>query len=233
MNQKGISSIVIILIIVGVLAIGGGIWYWQKQIIKENITIISPTEGEIWKNDEIKTIKWLSIKGAEKVNIYLQELWQEQNPVKVPIVENLGSLGQYDWKVSAKPIVTEGVYQIIVQSTDGYYRGISKAFKIIDNSSTSTPPVNGYSSWLKKLITEQEGGPVSNPPASLTQCEYKNQTVYYLPPRCCDIGSILYSENGSVICSPDGGFTSGGDGRCPDFFETRQNCKTIWKDSRK
>lgn len=31
MNQKGISSIVIILIIAGVLAIGGGVWYWQSQ----------------------------------------------------------------------------------------------------------------------------------------------------------------------------------------------------------
>lgn len=31
MNQKGISSIVIILIIVGVLVVGGGVWYWQSQ----------------------------------------------------------------------------------------------------------------------------------------------------------------------------------------------------------
>jgi len=31
MNQKGISSIVIILIIVGVLIIAGGVWYWQSQ----------------------------------------------------------------------------------------------------------------------------------------------------------------------------------------------------------
>jgi len=155
MNQKGISSIVIILIIVGVLAIGGGIWYLQKQIIKENITIISPAEGEIWKNGESRTIKWVSVKGAEKVNIYLQEVWQEQNPVKVPIVENLGSLGKYDWKVSAKPIVTEGVYQIIVQSTDGYYRGISKAFKIIDNPSTSIDNIiqqSGFSKDEAELI---------------------------------------------------------------------------------
>ena len=31
MNQKGISSIIIILIIVGVLVIAGGIWVWQSQ----------------------------------------------------------------------------------------------------------------------------------------------------------------------------------------------------------
>jgi len=31
MNQKGISSIVIILIIIGVFVIAGGVWYWQSQ----------------------------------------------------------------------------------------------------------------------------------------------------------------------------------------------------------
>lgn len=31
MNQKGVSSIVIILIIVGILVVAGGVWYWQSQ----------------------------------------------------------------------------------------------------------------------------------------------------------------------------------------------------------
>lgn len=31
MNQKGISPILIILIIVGVLVAAGGVWYWQSQ----------------------------------------------------------------------------------------------------------------------------------------------------------------------------------------------------------
>jgi len=86
--------------------------------------------------------------------------------------------------------------------------------------------------WIKELITSEESGPVANPPASLTLCEYKNQIVYYLPPRCCDIPSVLYSENGNVICAPDGGITGKGDGRCPDFFEARENCEVIWKDAR-
>lgn len=95
-----------------------------------------------------------------------------------------------------------------------------------------TPIPSSAPSWLKNLIAEQEGNPVANPPASLTQCEYKNKIVYYLPPRCCDISSALYNENGNVICSPDGGFTGAGDGKCADFFDTRQQCKIIWKDSR-
>ncbi|TSC78333.1 MAG: hypothetical protein G01um101433_274 [Parcubacteria group bacterium Gr01-1014_33] len=97
---------------------------------------------------------------------------------------------------------------------------------------TPIPTTSVYPSWIKKLITEEESDRVANPPASLTQFEYKNQTVYYLPSRCCDIPSILYDENGNVICSPDGGFTGRGDGKCSDFFKTRQNGKVIWKDTR-
>ncbi len=86
--------------------------------------------------------------------------------------------------------------------------------------------------WVKNLITNEIDGPVANPPASLSKCVYKNEIVYYLPPRCCDIFSVLYDKQGEVICAPDGGITGDGDGRCSDFFEERKNCEVIWKDSR-
>lgn len=88
------------------------------------------------------------------------------------------------------------------------------------------------SSWVKDLLAKEEKEQVANPPASLTKCVYKDKIVYYLPPRCCDIGSILYDENGNFICSPDGGFAGSGEGKCPDFFEKRTNCEIIWNDSR-
>src|SRR5688572_6027645 len=68
--------------------------------------------------------------------------------------------------------------------------------------------------WLTTLIAQLESQPVANPPASIAQYEYKGQTVYYLPPRCCDVPSTLYSATGAVICAPDGGMTGNGDGRC-------------------
>ena len=86
--------------------------------------------------------------------------------------------------------------------------------------------------WVNELITNKINNPVANPPASLSKCTYKGEIVYYLPPRCCDVYSVLFNENGNVICSPDGGFTGDGDGRCTDFFEERKNCEVIWKDSR-
>ena len=83
---------------------------------------------------------------------------------------------------------------------------------------------NKYPCWIRELIAR--GG-------SVWRCIYKNQIVYYHPPLgCCDMQSVLYDELGNLICSPDGGFTGQGDGRCRDFFEERKNCEAIGKDTR-
>lgn len=95
--------------------------------------------------------------------------------------------------------------------------------------STST---NNGSTWLKDLIKQEENGSIANPPASLTKCVYKNQNVYYLPQRCCDIPSVLYNDKGEAICSPDGGLIGKGGGKCTDFFEIRKDCVVVWKDTR-
>ena len=72
--------------------------------------------------------------------------------------------------------------------------------------------------WLIDLINSQKNELVANPPAFIAQYEYKRQTVYFLPQRCCDIFSNLYDAQGSVIGHPDGGITGQGDGRAPDFL---------------
>ena len=86
--------------------------------------------------------------------------------------------------------------------------------------------------WLNALIEELESEPVANPPALLARYDYEGQVVYYLPPRCCDIPSNVYSATGAVICHADGGFSGDGDGRCPGFFESRKNEEIIWRDPR-
>jgi len=97
----------------------------------------------------------------------------------------------------------------------------------IQNDNLTEIPV-----WINNLIEEEKSNPVANPPASITRCIYKNQVVYYIPPRCCDIPSKLYNEEGDIMCSPDGGFTGKGNGKCNDFSEKRTNCKIIWEDTR-
>jgi len=83
--------------------------------------------------------------------------------------------------------------------------------------------------WIKDLIEKEENEPIANPPASLTKCEYKNQIVYYLPPRCCDISSILYDENGNFICAPDGGFTGSGTENAQIFLKREPIVKLFGK----
>jgi hypothetical protein len=85
---------------------------------------------------------------------------------------------------------------------------------------------------LKNKIEEIKAGPVRNPPASVWQYQYQVKTVYFIPQFCCDFPSVLYNSDCSVLCSPDGGLTGNGDGKCSDFFTERKNEVLIWRDSR-
>jgi len=92
--------------------------------------------------------------------------------------------------------------------------------------------LDGNPKWVKRIVATYEKDPVGNPPQSIWQYEYKGQTVYYVPPQCCDQFSKLFDANGKVICAPDGGFTGNGDGMCSDFSQERKNEKLIWEDPR-
>jgi uncharacterized protein DUF6970 len=66
-------------------------------------------------------------------------------------------------------------------------------------------------------------------PDEIWRYRLKGETVYYVPPKCCDIPSTLYDQDGAAICSPDGGLTPDGDGRCPTFFKDRRRGVLVWK----
>ena len=86
--------------------------------------------------------------------------------------------------------------------------------------------------WLTALIKDLEKQPAANPPAFISRFDYRGQTVYYLPARCCDIPSNVYNAAGTIICHADGGLSGAGDGRCPDFLSTRKNETIVWRDQR-
>ncbi|NJD59788.1 MAG: hypothetical protein C3F13_16795 [Anaerolineales bacterium] len=85
---------------------------------------------------------------------------------------------------------------------------------------------------MDKLIKQYQSDPVANPPLSIWLYDYNGQPVYFVPAHCCDIFSVVYDNNGSVLCAPDGGITGTGDGKCPDFYSVRTNEQLIWQDSR-
>jgi hypothetical protein len=107
-----------------------------------------------------------------------------------------------------------------------------------DNSQPLLPEKNDLPSnnqenpsWINELIKKEAANEVANPPASLIKCFYKDKLVYYFPASCCDIPSIVYDEKGNVLCSPDGGITGRGDGKCSDFFELKKDCIIIWENN--
>ena len=93
-------------------------------------------------------------------------------------------------------------------------------------------PASTSPAWLTTVIRQLETQPVANPPAFVARYEYKGDTVYFVPQRCCDVMSVVYRSDGAVLCQADGGLTGKGDGRCPDFFAERRNERIIWRDPR-
>lgn len=58
----------------------------------------------------------------------------------------------------------------------------------------------------------------SNPPLEIWSYLYNKKIVYLAIANCCDQFDVVYSSNCTVVCSPSGGFSGQGDGKCPDFF---------------
>ena len=94
------------------------------------------------------------------------------------------------------------------------------------------PPSDDAPAFVKTLIAQFEAAPRTNPPARIVRHRWHEQTVYYVPPRCCDVPGALYDAQGPRLCEPDGGFVGGGDGRCPDFRDKRGDEHLVWKDAR-
>ncbi|PJE81048.1 hypothetical protein COU58_04570 [Candidatus Pacearchaeota archaeon CG10_big_fil_rev_8_21_14_0_10_32_42] len=83
---------------------------------------------------------------------------------------------------------------------------------------------------LDEIIAKELTKPVSSPPALIKKCTYNGETVYYYLAGCCDQFNDLYNEQGEKICSPNGGISGKGDGKCQDFQMI--NCELVWEDTR-
>ncbi|AKD58594.1 hypothetical protein SD10_17200 [Spirosoma radiotolerans] len=90
----------------------------------------------------------------------------------------------------------------------------------------------GTPECIVSMINQIKSQDKWSPPAKVFSYSYKGQLVYFIPQRCCDIPSILLDEQCHIVCSPDGGISGGGDGKCTDFFASRREEKLIWQDSR-
>lgn len=88
-------------------------------------------------------------------------------------------------------------------------------------------------SCIKAKIRQLKSDKVRNPPAKVYEWDFDGEKYYYIPPYCCDVSGELYDNKCNLICHPDGGFSGGGDGACPDFSNGALTKKIIWEDDRK
>ena len=71
-----------------------------------------------------------------------------------------------------------------------------------------------------------------NPPAQVNEYLYQGKHVFLFSADCCDQFEELYDEDCNLLCSPFGGISGQGDGRCNDFRTQAQHIRLVWKDGR-
>ncbi len=81
-------------------------------------------------------------------------------------------------------------------------------------------------------IEAMKSVPPAEPRRQVVRYLYNGHPVYYISAPCCDRMNELYDEQCNLVCSPDGGFTGMGDGRCPEFNQLKSSPVVIWEDDR-
>jgi hypothetical protein len=66
-------------------------------------------------------------------------------------------------------------------------------------------------------------------PKEVWRYTYQGETVFLVVPDCCDQYISVYSSKCVLICSPGGGITGKGDGKCPDFYQEAEEGLLLWK----
>jgi hypothetical protein len=104
---------------------------------------------------------------------------------------------------------------------------------LVETGALPTPTPDGSRpAWLGKLIATYESEAPASPPLSVSAYTYNEQTVYFVPQRCCNIYSDLYDAGGAIIAHPDGGIAGTGDGRASDFLLVGRFAGVVWSDPR-
>ncbi len=109
-----------------------------------------------------------------------------------------------------------------------FYWTIVMIFMVLGCHKETTQKVIPECIKAKIKVLEQE------PPrkAAIWQYDYDGKTVYYVASGCCDQYNLLFDSDCNIICSPDGGISGDGDGRCSDFYAKSKNKTLVWEDKR-
>ena len=79
--------------------------------------------------------------------------------------------------------------------------------------STPSGPSPYAADWVEHQIAGFEAGDENNPVDG--KVVFGGTSLYLIHSPCCDRFDYLYTADGRVFCAPSGGFTGGGDRKCP------------------
>ena len=93
------------------------------------------------------------------------------------------------------------------------------------------PTPNEVPACIQLIIGQNGRGTTNDNYLAIYRYKYQKRYVYFGEADCCDQYNLLFDNNCQVLCAPNGGFTGGGDGKCPDFFKEATEETELWRRS--
>lgn len=84
---------------------------------------------------------------------------------------------------------------------------------------------------IQTIIQQKGQSSTSERFIAIYRYKYQKRYVYFGLSDCCDFYNLLFDQTCQVICAPNGGFTGGGDGKCPNFFNEATEKTELWRKS--
>lgn len=91
------------------------------------------------------------------------------------------------------------------------------------------PEIEELPSCIDALVQQAENGKDEYDALQIIEYEYQNDRYYLVASGCCDRFDPLFDSDCHEICNPSGGFSGGGDGKCPDWVENLTDGVIIWE----
>ena len=85
---------------------------------------------------------------------------------------------------------------------------------------------------VRVIAKKLRSGPSQRSPQLIKRYVIDGKVFYYVAAPCCDQFNDLYDARGQRVCSPDGGISGHGDGRCPDIHVDPHEGGIVWRDAR-
>ena len=106
----------------------------------------------------------------------------------------------------------------------------SLALSIASCHTSKKATQNDIPACIREKIDAAKADPQHARIKAVYRYTYKGASVYYtVTDHCNDCFNQVYTAECAPLCSPDGGFTGRGDGKCKTFFTESTDKVLIWQ----